>query len=368
MDAQLEFPLRLHRALTSEAGRNFCWSPYSVVSTLGMLASAARGNTRAEMARMLGAEPDGRFPEQLRAVAEQTVVAGEDVDAAVANRLWVDEELVPRAEYRAEFSDWPGSRIRTTPFRAAPERARQEINADVAEVTRELIPELVKAGTVDSETVAALVNALYLRTPWNSAFEQRDTTPLPFHAPGGTRSVPTMRVNAALGYARAEGWQVVRLPARGGVEALVLLPDSALETAEPELTPTRLRRLVTAPQQRQVELRMPKFEVTGSAELNDPLTALGMRTAFTPAADFGGLTEKPLRISTAVHEAVLRVDENGLEGAAATAAMMRLTALVEEPEPLRVTVDRPFWFLVRHSGGGAVYFLARVVSPEGEAG
>ncbi len=57
------------------------------------------------------------------------------------------------------------------------------------------------------------------------------------------------------------------------------------------------------------------------------------------------------------------VDEAGLEGAAATAMMMRLTAIVREPEPVRVEVDRPFLFLVRHRDSGALYFLARITDP-----
>ncbi|SDQ74123.1 serpin family protein [Actinopolyspora saharensis] len=363
MDAQLELPLRLHRMLAPDTGENFCWSPHSVVSTLGLLASAARGSTREEMAHALRAEPDEDFLARLEELAGRTVTPTDEVDFAVANRLWADERLPLREQYRRRISRLPGSQVRTTAFRAAPERARQEINADVSEVTRGLIPELVEAGTIDSDTVAALVNALYLRTPWNKAFEERDTAPKPFHGPAGTGSVPTMRVNGLLGYAHLEGWQVVRLQARGSVEALVLLPDAELARAEPALDHARLRRLVDAPEPKQVELLLPKFEVTGSAELNDPLAALGVREAFTPAADFTGLTDEPLRISTALHESVLRVDEHGLEGAAATAAMMRLTSLTEEPEPLRVEVDRPFWFLVRHSDSGDVYFLGRVAHP-----
>jgi serine protease inhibitor len=42
---------------------------------------------------------------------------------------------------------------------------------------------------------------------------------------------------------------------------------------------------------------------------------------------------------------------------------MRLTAIVREPEPVRVEVDRPFLFLVRHRDSGALYFLARITDP-----
>ena len=61
--------------------------------------------------------------------------------------------------------------------------------------------------------------------------------------------------------------------------------------------------------------------------------------------------------------AVLRVDEQGLEGAAATAAVVSLTAAAPPSRPVVVRLDRPFLLLVRHRRSGEVYFLARVADP-----
>jgi serine protease inhibitor len=63
-----------------------------------------------------------------------------------------------------------------------------------------------------------------------------------------------------------------------------------------------------------------------------------------------------------LHESVLKLDEQGLEGAAATAVMLRLLSLTTG-EPVRVHVDRPFLLLVRHAATGVGYFMARVVTP-----
>jgi serpin B len=43
--------------------------------------------------------------------------------------------------------------------------------------------------------------------------------------------------------------------------------------------------------------------------------------------------------------------------------MARMAAMVLSAPPFVITVDRPFLFLVRHTGTGAVHFLARVVRP-----
>ena len=359
MIEHLEFSLSLHRQLG--AAPNFCWSPYSVASALGLAATAADGRTRDELVAALRAGTGDDLLKLLSAAAE----LGEGPVLAVANTLWAHDQLSVRDSYQRALSAWPGSAVRTAPFRSAPEQVRGEINADVAETTRGLIPELLQPGTVDPDTVAALVNALYLKTSWTEPFDQHATADKAFRAPGGTREVPTMHVTRRLGYAAGAGYQVVSIPAAGGVEAVVLLPDAELEPAESALDATTLHRLVTSASQQRVALAMPKFKVTGDAELQRPLGALGVRTMFTSQADFSALTDDPLHVSAVVHQSVLEVDENGLEGAAATAAMMRLTAIIREEEPIRVEVDRPFLFLVRHRETGAVYFLARVSDPAG---
>jgi serpin B len=360
----LDFSLSLHRRLAPPVDTSFCWSPYSVASALGLAATATSGQTREELVIALRDDPAGLL--KLLGSAAELAAGGSAAEPpvlAVANTLWAHADLPIEDSYLNALRDWPGSAVRNAPFRTAPDEARRLINADVAETTRELIPELLPAGSVDPQTVAALVNALYLKVSWREALDEKATAARPFHAPAGDREVPTMHVTRRLGYAAVDGWQAVSLPAAGGVEAVVLLPDTDLVSAEPELDAGRLSRLLSAVEQQRVELFLPKFDVTGDAELTRSLGALGVHALFTPAADFSPLTDQPLRVSTIVHQSVLKVDESGLEGAAATAVMMRLTAIVREPDPIRVEVDRPFLFLVRHQATGALYFLARVTDP-----
>jgi serpin B len=360
LDEHLEFSLSLHRQLAAEPTRSFCWSPHSVASCLGLTAAAAAGTTRAELTGLLGAEPD-RVAAFLARAGRLEPTASDQPELAVSNALWARDDLPLNQEFLDELHRWPHGAVRHAPFRAEPERARQRINDDVRATTRDLIPELLPRGSVDAETVAALVNALYLKVAWTEAFDSSSTVDRAFHAPGGDRDVPTMRATRSMGYAERDGWQIVGLAAAGGVEAVVLLPGAPLEQAEPRLDD--LGRLLPRLDQRRVALSLPRFEVTGRSELSTALTALGAGTAFTPEADFSALTPGHMRISALVHQSVLRVDESGLEGAAATASLVRLTAAVREPEPIRVDVDRPFLFLVRDQETAAVHFLARVTAP-----
>jgi serine protease inhibitor len=85
--------------------------------------------------------------------------------------------------------------------------------------------------------------------------------------------------------------------------------------------------------------------------------------AFGRDADFSGITAaERVWIDQVVHQAVLDVDEQGFEGAAATALMMR-TVSFDVGRPVEFRVDRPFLVVVRHARTGAMFFSARVTDP-----
>jgi serpin B len=107
---------------------------------------------------------------------------------------------------------------------------------------------------------------------------------------------------------------------------------------------------------------MPKFEFESDFTLANTLAAMGMPVAFSSEADFSGMTgNRDLFIAEILHKAFVSVDEAGTEAAAATAVVMTMTAAPEEP--VEVTVDRPFVFLIRDIETGTILFVGRVMNP-----
>ena len=366
--AHLEFALALHRVLAPNPADNACWSPFSVGSALGLVARGAWGVTRDELLGLLAGDKTADVADLLatHGAAGRLEPAKDKQDEpviAVTDTLWADESITIRQSFADELERMPGGAVRSAPFGTSPGKARSLINEDVAETTRGLIPELLPDGVIRADTVAALVNALYLKVAWVHRFAEGGTKPAPFHTPGGAVDVPTMRLTETVGYAAVGGWQVVELPAVGGVQAVVLLPDGDLAEAETAVDADTLGTLLAAPTKVKVDLRLPRLEVRTQAELTGALNALGVRTMFTREADLSGISEDDrLAVQSVLHESVLKIDEQGLEGAAATAVMMRLLS-VDVTKPVPVHVDRPFLLLVRHAATGSIYFLSRVADP-----
>lgn len=349
--SHLEYALNLHHELPADG--NVVWSPYSVGSALGIAAAGARGRTYDELAAVL--TPGGELEGTAALLAEASTLA--DAEIAVANSLWMRQGLTFHEAYQQKVLSWPGGGLRVADFEHDPEGSRRKINSEVEDVTRGLISELVPAGAVHALTAAAIVNALYLKAAWSNPFGEGATRPRPFHAPSGTRDVPQMRLEERFRYAAAAGWRMVSLPAEGGLSADVLLPDSDAAV----LTAEAVAALHDAAASRKVDMALPRFRIETDCPLNDALAQLGVVTAFVDGADFSGISDEPFAIDQVLHKAVLDVDEQGFEGAAATAVMMKLTSL-DTAVPIRFHVDRPFHVLVRHRSG-AIFFLARVEEP-----
>jgi len=184
---------------------------------------------------------------------------------------------------------------------------------------------------------------------------------------GSVISVPMMHRIGRLGYLRGSGYQAVILPYAGGLLAMaVILPDGPLGPLEEMLAAHGTAGLLTGMTPQQVRLALPRFRATESFSLEPFLKSLGVAAAFDRyQADFSGITKAAeLFIGAAVHKAYIDVDEHGTEAAAATGvAISARMAIIQEPPPVVVTVDRPFLFAITDVATGLPLFLGRVADP-----
>ena len=210
-----------------------------------------------------------------------------------------------------------------------------------------------------------LTNAIYFNAAWENPFNKKMTADGPFYLlDGGQVIVPMMKQTESFSYAKGEGYQAVELLYDGDeLSMVILLPeDRQFEAFEESLHAEQVDIIISDLQTTEVALTMPQFEFDSEFSLKDTLSGMGMPIAFSGAGDFSGMTGNPeLFISDVVHKAFVAVDEAGTEAAAATAVIMKLTA-VPEP-PVEITIDHPFIFMIRDIETDAILFVGRVVNP-----
>jgi len=210
-----------------------------------------------------------------------------------------------------------------------------------------------------------LTNAIYFNAAWAEVFEKSATQDDKFNLLDETQvSVPTMHQTEGMGYAEGSGYKAVELPYDGReLSMVVIMPDTGIfNQFEAGLTSEKYNGIIKDLFSRRIALSLPRFKFDSTFNLNRVLSDLGMPLAFSDAADFSGMTGQPdLYISDVIHKAYVAVDEAGTEAAAATAVIMRATAI--PAAPLEVKIDRPFIFVIRDIKTGTVLFVGRVLNP-----
>jgi serpin B len=351
---------------------NLVMSPSSLASGLGMAYLGARGRTARAMAGVLHLPASGPALEAgLR--ARSAGLRGLDrpgVTVASSDQVWADPGLPPVPGYLNAVATGYGAGLAQVPLLSQPDRAAQEINQAIAGATRGQIPHLLAPGSLTGISWV-LTDALYLNAAWATPFPPGQTSPGPFTTAAGQPVSAQFMHGDDYRRATASGWTAVSLPYRGGQLAMTaLLPAAgavgcAMPTAA-ALGAITARLAAAGPAGPNRDLSrtavvLPRVNLSTHADLMNLLTRLGMGIAFTPSADFTGLSPSACCIGLVEHAATLRVGEKGTVASAATAVGIATSA--GQAPTGTVVFDRPFLLLVTGTATGEPLFLARVANP-----
>jgi serpin B len=396
----------------ADAPGNVVLSPLSIGTAMAMVLAGARGDTEAEMRRLLRHTLSGEAIDQANAQALAALLAdaptcpdgfklsgpkcetpaptGKDepcpdnanrddalcitdarpskVILRIANALMLVNPAATIAEsYRNTIRTHFGAEIVSGANLAT-------VNDWVKEKTEGKIPKIIdRLNPQDSHVI---LNAVYFKAPWAQAFAEKATRDREFHLTASEKAeVPTMSLSAAFAIEKGDGFQAIRLPyTRDGLSMIVVRPDDiggldkVIAGLDGEKLDALMQALRKAPK-RQVALSLPKFKFEFAAELIPPFKALGMSKVFDPAqSDLSGMTGLPRdqaqsTIDQIVHRAVIEVAEEGTEAAAATAVVITTRTMAPGPKPEQFAVDRPFLFAIADDKTGAILFLGRVSDP-----
>jgi serpin B len=368
------FAFELYEALKGKEG-NLFYSPYSISLALAMTYAGARGETAQQMADTLHfmLEQDKLHPAfnwldtELASRGEGAQGKdGEGFRLNIVNAIWGQKDYEFLPTFLDVLAENYGAGLRLLDFITESENSRVTINDWVSDQTEGRIKNLIPPGAIDALTRLVLTNAIYFNAAWEHPFNEKMTADGSFYLlDGGQVTVPMMKQTESFGYTEGEGYQAVELPYDGNeLSMVILLPEAGqFEAFEEGLQSQQVSDIMSGLQSTEVALTVPKFEFDSDFSLKDTLAEMGMPIAFSGGADFSGMTGNPeLAISDVLHKAFVSVDEAGTEAAAATAVIMRLTAVPGESS-VNVTIDHPFIFLIRDIETGAILFVGRVLNP-----
>jgi serpin B len=251
-----------------------------------------------------------------------------------------------------------------------------DINGWIARKTGDMIPHMVDQ--LDPDASAALLDAVYFKARWASAFDRKLTKDEPFHLDRSQQAdVPMMNQSGSFSLVSRGGYRAVRLDYEvSDLGLVIVLPDDVEGAAAVarRLDANALTELFAALRdgkaRKPVALALPRFKTEYKASLVEPFRQMGMRKAFEAgAADFSGMTGRSagqggVYLGKILHRAVIDVAEESTEAAAATAIVIRPTAVAPpaaQPEAFRA--DHPFLFYLVDDTTGLILFQGRISDP-----
>ena len=331
---------------------NVVVSPYSAAVALSMLAEGAEGKTREELDNALGGV----------LYKAEDLGGGEDVVVKSANSVWLDDNFSPRNRYVNLLEKEFAAFIDVEDF-ASP-AAMQAINNWCSDNTNGKITQILDR--LDPSNVMVLINALYFNAPWENEFDPALTRERDFNGVSKKSQVKMMNTKGYYMYGEYQGLQMIQLPYLGREYAMyvVLPPEGAdMDKLLSKMDPSAYAAAMDMLSQQEVSLFLPKFKVETSMNLNESLQRMGIKTAFTSAADFSGIAEMgPLVLDQVKQKCYMDVSETGTEAAAVTAVQIRLTSARPVKKVPVMMVDRPFFFVIADGENNRVLFAGKIVN------
>lgn len=346
--------------LTGSDGENRVCSPLNVYMALAMLAECTDGESRTQILDALGEDDIEALRARAKALWYENNWDDGRVTSLLANSLWLkdgvkyEQTTMDRlaADYFASsYSGEMGSE-------AYNEALRSWINKN----TGDLLTEQAAGLSFDPQTVLALASTIYYRASWADKFDPSATTEDTFHAASGDVTCEFMHSSENGDVYYGDGFSAIGLPMEGSGTMWLLRPDDG-KTPEDLLQSDEALSFLVAnggwsqTQYAKIALSLPKFDVASDLDLKDALKTLGITDVLdAETADFSpvGLDES-LVLSKAEHAARVKIDEDGCEAAAYTVLTKETTAMIEEPETVEFTLDRPFLFVITGIDGAPLF-------------
>lgn len=364
LPSQLLLGHHLVAHLSAKADTNIMVSPASLAAVLAMLSTGASYPLRRAIHRVLAfrgtsSRISARDLSGLNAAVGHVLrQAGAESPLALANMIVFDPASKPDPQALARLSV-EGADVSVEDLRK-PETVKR-INEWVAARTHNLIPSILNDPLSHPGLVA--VNALYFKDRWRVPFDRAQTTTEKFYL-AGEKSVDVSMMYSPDGrYRFREDGKFIaaELPYKNDDFKLVVVTTKRHSARRGEFA--RVAGWLGGEDFTEQDglVALPRMALSGDVELLTALDAMGLAPARLRHDAFRRLAAAPQTLSRVLQKTELKIDEEGTESAAATAATTWRSASTESFT--KMVVNKPFVFALRDKRTGLVLLSGYVATP-----
>jgi len=365
-EAIIDFGLSTFQEVLKEGDENVLISPLSIETALYMTMSGTAETTLEEFRSTLKLDqfyPDGlnqRYAELVEKLEPKNQVTQLGLHNTVFHYptlVTLDNNFKTSVEssYEAEITDADFSNEATVDL----------INAWAEEKTEGRIKKVLDK--IEADEAVFLINALFFKSDWEKGFLPEITQSRPFNkADGESIDIDFMSSDDERDHYFGPDFKAVDLKFKDSEYSMTFIrpetttildfvlgfSDSDFLVMYQDLYENKLSK-------GRIQTYLPKFEISTKKNLADVLKNMGMITAFESAdlsrmGQFAGNTY----LSRVLHDAYLKIDEKGAEGAAVTTVGVGV-----ESVPPTINLDIPFLFILRHVETNTPIFIGKCGNP-----
>ncbi|OAQ59394.1 proteinase inhibitor I4 [Pochonia chlamydosporia 170] len=327
-------------------------SPLSITIALGMLAGAADTRKKHDLCTKLGLQNAEELESVLHPLHNALCGNVKGGPLALANGVFTDTSVTLYSKYQeflagfnAEFTQYPSL-----------EGAVDEINKWISDNTRGLIQDMLSAALLRNCHLA-LVNAIGFKGTWKTQFDRSNTRKETFFVtPNETKDVNMMFLHQQrISFLETSTYKAAQLPYQlpasyPQTSLLAYLPNEGKSVGDVlDEIADHGSSISRFSEGKYHKFGFPKFEIESSFSLVDTLEKLG----YPIGGVYPNMADGPNQVQTILHQALVKVDEEGTEAAAATAVLMTRSIPVA---PKILIFNRPFVFAIVSDKPKAVLF------------
>jgi len=344
--------------LSDAADHNAVCSPLNIYIALSMLAEVTDGNTRKQILDVLNVKDMDVLNKRIKAIWDANYVDTPALKSILANSIWLrndieyNEDTLKRLSVEYHASSYSGE--------MGSESMNQKLQKWTDEHTGELLTEYTKELKLKQESVLALISTVYYKASWDKDFPKEQTNKGIFHGALGDQSVPMMHNDIMTDLYQTEHFQAVGLSLVDSGTMYFFLPKEGYKAqdiaADPEMIKICMEPVSMESNSALVHLTVPKFNDSAKTDLLECLKDIGITDVLSDKqADFTPLTKEieNIYLSSAEHAAMVKIDEEGVIGAAYTVLMMEAAGIIQDQ--VDFIIDRPFVYAVAAPDGSILF-------------
>lgn len=351
-NAKMTFEEKLFNSIPND--KNFMVSPISIKMALAMSANGAYGDTKSEMLKTLGIADLDEYNEETKELIERFNELNTSKDShtefKISNSIWINSDTAgEKARFDDKFTSTVANNYFGTSSVVNKKNAVDKINAWVSDATNKKITEI----TQNSDFLAMLINAIYMKAKWIDSFDKSNTYKEAFtDIEGNAKDIDFMHQTERYGYYKDATTEAVQIPYYDGLCMYAIKGDADFN---------KLKDM----DYRRVRLSMPKWTARSSFDLKDTLYNMGMKKAFMESADFSKMltSDTGLLIDSVIHKTYINVDEEGTEAAAVTAVVVGATSALLE-DPIEFKLNEPFTYYIYDRITDTILFMGKMIYAE----